>query len=678
MRRRRSLLPLAATLLALTVTTTWPASADRVPGNATADHVPGAGLDVQQGVVRSGDTPIGAAEVTLYRAGDRPGAPAEALARGRTDGAGRFRLGYHRPADPRAVLYLFAERGRGGPVGLAAVLGSAREHAGVAAVNAARVDEAVVNERTTVAAAYALARFAGPEGIAGGYPGLQNAAAISHNLADVADGGVARVLATAPNGAETSTLPAFNTLADILAGCVDGQTCAELFRLAGQPGQPEPANTFEAAVAIAHGPGEHVGELFALAAVRPLYRPALPTAPDAWTLALRYTGNGHEINGPGNIAFDADGNAWVTNNYEYAEDPRTSVCGGRSVLRLSPTGEDVPGAPYRGGGLYGAGYGITLDPKGDVWVGNFGFQGSGCPLDPSGLYRSVSQFGPDGAAKSPAEGWRSGGIVQPQGTVSDRDGNIWIADCGGRSVTVVPHGDPQAARRIAPPDGALVKPFDLAVDGNGQVWVTGNGSDSVLQLSPEGEPVRTVTGGGITNPLGVATDSGGNAWVANSGVVPLPCEDGTSTGLADAVRDVTQRVPGASVTVVGPDGTTPDQPFVNDGLFLPWGIAVDGDDTVWVANFGGHRVARLCGTRLSACPPGYRTGQAISPPDSGYTFDGLSRNTAVQIDPSGNVWLANNWQTVPLQTNPGGRELVVFIGLAAPVCAPLIGPPQQP
>ncbi|GAA1259081.1 hypothetical protein GCM10009665_56510 [Kitasatospora nipponensis] len=50
----------------------------------------------------------------------------------------------------------------------------------------------------------------------------------------------------------------------------------------------------------------------------------------------------------------------------------------------------------------------------------------------------------------------------------------------------------------------------------------------------------------------------------------------------------------------------------------------------------------------------------------------------MQIDPSGNVWLTNNWQTVPLQSNPGGHELVVFVGLAAPVRAPLIGAPQRP
>jgi hypothetical protein len=42
------------------------------------------------------------------------------------------------------------------------------------------------------------------------------------------------------------------------------------------------------------------------------------------------------------------------------------------------------------------------------------------------------------------------------------------------------------------------------------------------------------------------------------------------------------------------------------------------------------------------------------------------------------VWLANNWNTVPVQTNLGGDGLVVFIGLAAPVKTPLIGPPEEP
>ncbi|WP_432079115.1 hypothetical protein [Streptomyces sp. YPW6] len=678
MRLRRAAL-LTAVLAGLTVGASGPGGP---PGGPPAGHgvVQPAGHRVvnERGVVRSGDRPIAAAEVTLFRAGDRPGAGARPLARTRSDAQGRFTLSYRAPDSPDAVLYLTADAGPAGhphhrtghrvrPVRLVAMLDRGKRHGKV-----------VLNERTTVAAGFAMAQFTRRGEVAGSRPGLQNAAAVSHNLADIGDGSAAEVLSTAPNGDRTSSLRAFNTLADILSGCTAGQTCESLFALAARPGAQAPKETFQAVADIARLPGSRPAELFALGQGRNTYRPRLTEAPDAWTIALRYVGNGHELDGPGNVAFDAEGTAWIVNNYAFNPDPLQPACGSRILSRLTPTGRDIPGAPYRGGGLYGAGFGAAIDPEGRVWAANFGFQGTGCPLDASLLYRSVSQFTAEGRPLSPPGGWRFGDIVQPQGTVSDREGNVWIANCGGRSVTRIPHGNAARARNIAPGGDSLVKPFGITVDTRGRAWVTGNGSDSVMLMSPQGEPLRSVTGGGIKRPMGIASDTLGNVWVANGGAVVTPCEGTTPAMVAEAVEDIVTRHVDASVTLVRPDGSTPAKPFVNDGLFLPWGIAVDGDDTVWVANFGGHRVANLCGARVSACPPGLRTGDPISPADTGYTSDGLERNTAVQIDPSGNVWLANNWRDVPVQTNPGGHEMVVFVGLAAPVRTPLLGPPRRP
>lgn len=650
-------MPMAAALMGLAAGTSSAATAFTPAANAVK----------QCGVVRTGEAPIPGAEVTLFQAGRGTGAAPRALAHGRTGSHGQFGFTYRRPRDPQAVLYLTAEV-PAAPARLVAVLGAP---AGASPV--------VINERTTVAAGYALAQFLGADGFSGSHPGLQNAAAISHNLADVRDGGIAPVLASPPNGPLTSTPATLNTLADLVAGCVAGQTCGRLFALAQPPGQARPTDTLQAVADIARTPGGNVAGLFALAGVKQVYAPALTAPPDAWTLALRYDGDGHELDGPGNLAFDADGDAWVTNNYRFSPDPLTSVCGDDKVVKLTPTGQDAPGAPYRGGGLYGAGFGITVDPKGRAWIGNFGFQGSQCPVDASLFYRSVSEFDPRGTALSPPAGWRFGGIVQPQGTVSDRNGDIWIANCGGPSVTEYPHGRPESARTItSPPSLPLAKPFDIAIDTAGRKWVTGNGSNSVLMMSADGVPRMSVTAGGISRPLGIASDSLGNVWVANTGVLPVPCGGDSAADFANAVQNLTPGDHGASVTMIGPDGSPLARPFVNGGLVLPWGVAVDGSDTVWVSNFAGQRLVRLCGARLSACPPGYRTGQPISPAATGYGFDGLDRNTGVQIDPSGNVWLANNWQTVPVQTNPGGHEVVVFVGLATPVRTPLLGAPQQP
>jgi hypothetical protein len=100
------------------------------------------------------------------------------------------------------------------------------------------------------------------------------------------------------------------------------------------------------------------------------------------------------------------------------------------------------------------------------------------------------------------------------------------------------------------------------------------------------------------------------------------------------------------------------------------------------------------------CPAGFVTGDPISPLPTGYGGGGsLQRLTSVVIDQAGNVWVANNnirdvvcagdegvtppggvtdVRTEALSTRCGGNGVVVFYGIAAPVAAPLIGPPGQP
>jgi hypothetical protein len=87
-----------------------------------------------------------------------------------------------------------------------------------------------------------------------------------------------------------------------------------------------------------------------------------------------------------------------------------------------------------------------------------------------------------------------------------------------------------------------------------------------------------------------------------------------------------------------------------------------------------HRRDR-CSRGVETCPSG-QIGAEISPAQTGYFFDGLQRNTGVQIDASGNVWLTNNWKTVPEARNQYGDGLVVFLGAAAPIAMPLVGTPR--
>src|SRR5208337_1755412 len=74
----------------------------------------------------------------------------------------------------------------------------------------------------------------------------------------------------------------------------------------------------------------------------------------------------------------------------------------------------------------------------------------------------------------------------------------------------------------------------------------------------------------------------------------------------------------------------------------PWGITIDGNDHVWIANGLGKTVTELCGIRTETCPPGSKTGDPISPPKTGYLGKGMQYLTGVVVDPAGNVWVANN------------------------------------
>ena len=106
---------------------------------------------------------------------------------------------------------------------------------------------------------------------------------------------------------------------------------------------------------------------------------------------------------------------------------------------------------------------------------------------------------------------------------------------------------------------------------------------------------------------------------------------------------------------------------------------------MWVFNFGAVPVgtsttlptgiSRFCGVATRKCPKGLRVGDPISPA-TGYTSDALERITGGQIDPSGNIWLTNNWKldANPIR-NPFGNAIVVAVGAAAPLKTPLIGAP---
>lgn len=602
-------------------------------GAILASAQPALAASSLEGEVLAAGKGVKGSTVSLYAAG--AGAPA-LLAKDATDSKGEFQLSYDNPSGD-AVLYAVADGG--------ATKGKRPNRAlrmiSVAGLASGPLTELAITEQTTVASGYALSRFLHGAKLRGPSPGLQNAAATVSNLVEPRTGKVSFVLANSPNGEATEALPTFNTLANVLAYCTTGgrRQCGRLFELTRPPRGAKPHDTLAAVVDLAHHPTRrHTAPLLSLQPRKRAYEPALEFPPVAWTIALVYTDGGFDA--PGRMAFDSAGRIWVTNNFE---SPGTVA--GRGVTVLSPTGQPILHSPISGGGVLGAGFGVAVDQADRAWIGNYA--GS-----------TVSLFDPAGNPLSPPGGWSDGGISKAQGLAIDQQGSVWIPNFGGDSVTVYRGGNPSAFETIT--GGGLAKPFGLAIDARGNAWVTDYSTSlergAVTKIRPDGTPSPNspIVGGGLRSPQGIAVDSGGNLWVAN--------------------------LASKSVTEIANSGRVyPRSPIDVPSLTGPWGIAVDGDDNVWVAGFLEPSLTQLCGRQQANCPAGKRTGDPISPSQTGFQSAALQHLTAVQVDQSGNVWLANNWSTgSSLGDFVGGNGLVEFIGLAAPVKTPLIGPPQSP
>jgi len=644
----------------------------------TADAVLLANPKSLSGVVRTGGTvssePLPNVHVTLFEA---TAALPTTVGEATTGASGQFTISYKKRSSS-SIFFVKANVSEG--VEFVAVLGP-------------NMPESVtLNELTTVAASYSLAQFLRTGVISGNSFGLQIAAGMNDNIVAFATGQSSPVLLNSPNADQTNSLRSTRSLANLLAACVDDpEVTASLFDLTTPPGGLPPHNTAQALANLARDPGHNVDGIFALTLLSNLYAPPLVTMPDAWTVTVKINDSGNEqdllISGPGNLAFDPRGYAWVTNNTVQGT-PYSSL----AAVVLKPNGQPADGghgtprSPLTGGGLLGGGFGVTIDSRGSAWFGNFGWGDcDGCNPSQDGN-GSISRFTLSGAAKSQPNGYQ-GGPLRAQGLGSDADSNIWISSFENDSVYVFRRGNPHHSVGVHPYDGAA--PFDVAVATDGTTWVSYTGG------LPFGEFPRSIAKYALVNGTlqqqflhflpeahglrGLSLDSQGNAWLADLGDHGI---DG-------------------KIYTFRPDGTELGQFSGGGGMDAPWDTAIDGEDNVWVANFGPlqegsdftGRLTKLWGINP---PPGHNVGDPISPP-TGYTaptagsevllhtgvplygygspptppcFIPMMRQTAVVIDQGGNIWSINNWKpNFTIDTiggNPGGDGIIIFVGLAPP------------
>ena len=324
-----------------TVTVTATSTTDPTAMGTSIVTITATATPAVSGILRGGKLPVAGAAISLYAAGEAGyGSPSTLLndkTAVTTDRNGHFFVAADTVC-PKAdsLLYVAAKSGSAGAgnnpnLALMTALGPCNQFA----FNSGQNSSIVVDETTTVAAAFSLSAFLGDAAHVGApaanLAGLTNSFATANLIADAATG---EARSTSPTGNGSVPQAEINLFSNILNRCVvstggkpgDGTACGDLL----SPMTPAtPADTLQTALFLARS-GSRLAtdvtlatKLFALAENNQSFTPSLTVAPQDWTLFVTYP-NISALIGPQPVPVhpaldstfntaDQSGNQWLVN-----------------------------------------------------------------------------------------------------------------------------------------------------------------------------------------------------------------------------------------------------------------------------------------------------------------------------------------------------------------------------
>ncbi len=594
--------------------------------------------------VRSGQQPVAGASIQLYEADltSYTGTSAARLPNPLITGSdGSYTASTVLVCNPHSLFYLVATGGNAGSGDDPAIaLVTAVGHC-----EALATSTIVLNEATTVASAYALSGFMSSltsvsanatVGTNGGTvlarTGITNAFDLVHNLVDIHTG---VTLATTPAGNGTVPQAKLNSLANLLAACIESPNfsstpCTGLNTNAPSAAGTPPADTTQAILNIAHNPGANIAAIAALLPAAP-YTPALTGPPNDLTLSIIYAGT-------------------VATDYQA----------------------------------------LAADNGGHIWVAS---SSTSSTVDPG----SAIEFNPRGKVEATYTGAATG-IASPDAIVIDPQDNVWLENCGTiSSLTRIAVGGSPLLN--IPQNTGYPCTTALASDGLGNIYSAyGNGIDHnhfVEKYSNAGVPA---TGSFPLNivpeyyaPVSLSIDGTGHIALADiRGGVAFFTAAGAITGSFFEMEIYPTTFSGGAYDHAGDFFWTGEQSYVRegtyDGLLLkldptivptpfsgPWasgvgGIArpravvIDGAGTQWVSNIAGG--SSQFGTSFPANVSAITSTRQVLSPGTGFqSGPAVCGSLGIAIDIAGNVWTADECTSTVAE----------YIGLAVPVTPLAIG-----
>jgi Bacterial Ig-like domain/Secretion system C-terminal sorting domain/NHL repeat len=303
------------------------------------------------------------------------------------------------------------------------------------------------------------------------------------------------------------------------------------------------------------------------------------------------TGTGAQFNNTWSVALDGSGNVYVADGYNNRIRKITAT-GVVSTLAGSGTWGNADGTGSSA--QFKNPSGVAVDASGTVYVAEW----SGHrirKITPEGLVSTLAGTGTAGFADGAGTGAQ---FNNPYGVAVDGSGTVYVADYNNDRIRkITPSGEVStlagSTRGFLDDTGTAAQfsaPTGIAVDGSGTVYMSDQFNNRIRKITSTGV-VSTLAGFGTVGfadgtgtvaqfayPQGITVDGSGTVYVADkfnnrirkitsAGVVSTLAGNGTA-GFADGVGTVAQ---------------------FNE----PYGIAVDGSGTVYVADYGNNRIRKI-------------------------------------------------------------------------------------